>query len=40
MPGLRTSEPAATNDADAPPDESFDVEAHSRLISALLGKKE
>jgi hypothetical protein len=40
MPGLRTSEPTATNDADAPPDEVFDVEAHSRLISALLGKKE
>ena len=40
MPGLRTSEPTATNDAVAPPDEVFDVEAHSRLISALLGKKE
>jgi hypothetical protein len=40
MPGLRASEPTATNDADAPPDEVFDVEAHSRLISALLGKKE
>ena len=40
MPRLRTSEPTATNDADAPPDEVFDVEAHSRLISALLGKKE
>ena len=40
MPGLRTSEPTATNDADAPPDEVFEVEAHSRLISALLGKKE
>lgn len=40
MPGLRTSEPTATNDADAPPDEVFDVETHSRLISALLGKKE
>ena len=40
MPGLRTSEPTATNDADAPQDEVFDVEAHSRLISALLGKKE
>ena len=40
MPGLRTAEHAATTDADAPPDESFDVEAHSRLISALLGKKE
>ena len=40
MPGLRTSEPTATNDADAPPDKVFDVEAHSRLISALLGKKE
>ncbi len=40
MPGLRTAEPAAAKDADAPPDESFDVEAHSRLISALLGKKE
>ncbi len=36
MPGLRTAEPAATKNADAPPD----VEAHSRLISALLGKKE
>jgi hypothetical protein len=36
MPGLRTSEPAATNDADAP----ADAEVHSRLISALLGKKE
>lgn len=40
MPGLRTEEPAAAKDADAPPDEVFDVEAHSRLISALLGKKE
>ena len=40
MPGLRTAEPAVTKDADAPPDEVFDVEAHSRLISALLGKKE
>jgi hypothetical protein len=40
MPGLRTAESAATNDANAPPDEVFDVEAHSRLISALLGKKE
>ena len=40
MPGLRTSEPTATKDADAPPDEVFDIEAHSRLISALLGKKE
>ena len=40
MPGLRTVEPAATNDGDAAPDEHFDVEAHSRLISALLGKKE
>ena len=36
MPGLRTAEPAATKNSDAPPD----VEAHSRLISALLGKKE
>ena len=36
MPGLRTAESAATKDADAPPD----AEAHSRLISALLGKKE
>ena len=40
MPGLRTAEPAATNDGDAAPDKHFDVEAHSRLISALLGKKE
>ena len=40
MPGLRTEEPAAAKDADVPPDEVFDVEAHSRLISALLGKKE
>ena len=40
MPGLRTAEPAAAKDADVPPDEVFDVEAHSRLISALLGKKE
>jgi hypothetical protein len=40
MPGLRTAEPATTKDADAAPDEHFDVEAHSRLISALLGKKE
>ena len=40
MPGLRTAEPAATKGAYAPPDEVFDVEAHSRLISALLGKKE
>ena len=40
MPGLRTSEPTATNDADALPDEVFDVEAHSRLNSALMGKKE
>lgn len=40
MPGLRIAEPAVTKDADAPPDEVFDVEAHSRLISALLGKKE
>ena len=40
MPGLRTEEPAAPKDADVPPDEVFDVEAHSRLISALLGKKE
>ena len=40
MPGLRNSEPAAIKDADGPPDEIFDVEAHSRLISALLGKKE
>ena len=39
MPGLRTAEHAATKDADAPPDEIFDVEAHSRLISSLLGKK-
>ena len=38
--GLSNAEPAATKDADAPPDEVFDVEAHSRLISALLGKKE
>ena len=36
MPGLRTAEPATTKDADAP----LDAEAHSRLISALLGKKE
>jgi hypothetical protein len=35
MPGLRTAEPAATNDADVPPD----AEVQSRLISALLGKK-
>jgi hypothetical protein len=34
--GLSNAEPAATKDADAPPD----AEAHSRLISALLGKKE
>ena len=38
--GLSNAEPAATKDADAPPDKHFDVEAHSRLISALLGKKE
>jgi hypothetical protein len=38
--GLSNAEPAATKDADAAPDEHFDVEAHSRLISALLGKKE
>jgi hypothetical protein len=38
--GLSNAEPAATKDADAAPDEDFDVEAHSRLISALLGKKE
>ncbi len=43
MPGLHgrgNAEPAANKDANAPPDEVFDVEAHSRLISALLGKKE
>ncbi len=38
--GLSNAEPAATNDTNAAPDEVFDVEAHSRLISALLGKKE
>jgi hypothetical protein len=38
--GLSNAERAATKDADAAPDEDFDVEAHSRLISALLGKKE
>jgi hypothetical protein len=37
--GLSNAEPTATKDADAAPDEHFDVEAHSRLISALLGKK-
>jgi hypothetical protein len=43
MPGLRglsNAEPATTKDADAPPAELLDVEAHSCLISALLGKKE
>ncbi len=35
MPGLRDTAPAQAKDADAPPD----VEAQSRLISALLGKK-
>jgi hypothetical protein len=43
MPGLHgrgNAEPAANKDANAPPDEVFDAEAHSRLISALLGKKE
>jgi len=38
--GLSNAEPAATKDTNAAPDEHFDVEAHSRLISALLGKKE
>ena len=36
IPGLRAAAPMQAKDADAPPD----VEAHSRLISALLGKKE
>jgi hypothetical protein len=37
MPGLSVSNasPGQAKDADIPPD----VEAHSRLISALLGKK-
>jgi hypothetical protein len=35
MPGLRDNASASSNDGDVPPD----VEAHSRLIEALLGKK-
>jgi hypothetical protein len=40
MPGLRATAPTQAKDADAPPADLLDAEAHSQLISALLGKKE
>ena len=40
MPGLREVAPSKVDETDVPPGSAFDPQANSRLISALLGKKE